>query len=95
MSRLARSFPGLHTLHALLPQNDGLKSDARRSAFHVLLDVTKLCLSLAENLLNLALCFPGLIAHELSGDFFDLAFRFFDAALNSEPPRNHQCLISR
>jgi hypothetical protein len=41
-----------------------------------LLDVTKLCLSLAENLLNLALCFPSVVAHELAGDFFDLAFRF-------------------
>ena len=62
-------------------ESDKLESAAfLRGVLHVLLDVTKLCLGLAEDSLTVAFCLQLLIAHELAGEFLDLAFRFFDSA---------------
>jgi hypothetical protein len=48
----------------------------------VLPNVTQLCPSLAANFLNLAFYFQLFVAHDFSGDFLDLAFRFIEPALN-------------
>src|SRR5476649_855321 len=58
------------------------KSGALSQVLHVFLDVTKLCLSIADDLLNLALRFQLLVAHDLAGEFLDIAFHFVDSALD-------------
>src|ERR1700732_3455064 len=64
------------------------KTDGRRSGtlfcgvFHVLPDVSQLCLSFAADFLNLAFYFQLFIAKDLSGDFLDLAFNYIGPALN-------------
>ena len=59
---------------ALFTENDELLSAALLCAFHVLLDVTKFCLSPAKEFLN-------------------LAFRFFDSALNLVFVHAHDILL--
>jgi hypothetical protein len=72
---------------------NGPTSGALLRVFHVFLDVTKLCLRFAENFLDRAFCFQGLIAYEHAGGFLDFALRFLDSTCDLILVHAHDVLL--
>src|SRR5512140_1447685 len=73
-------------------EHDVRRSGTLLGVADVLLDVAEFRLRTPEYLFGLALDLQRLVADQLAGEFFDLAFRFLDSAFDLILVRGHGLL---